>query len=644
MKNKKLILILSIMAIIIVMLVIVAVTTLYFTTDIFKSNDQLFAKYLSQENNLETLLQLEIADVQEEFKKNNSYISSGTVLAEIQKEGQAVQGVQISINSKYDNTTKRNYSEMTLKDGNIDLINASYIHNDNIYGIKCDKIYENYIGFRNSDLKRFASAMGASEEIIAQIPDTLPLGTTQREKIISEEDKQYLADTYMPIMIASIPKEKYGKTQQTNITIEGQEYLANGYTLTLNEEDIRTILKNILTKANEDTATIKIIHTMLSAIGVSQEQIPQLTEQVLSNLLEAIQTNEMQATNLEITVYQSNGKNIRTQIKINDITVLVDIASNVPNNQKLIFNMQVEGNNAIQAILEKQITDTQTNSKIEITTSNEQKEYKIAMDTTLGNWNNNTFHNISKVTIQDFDSNTINISYDKTIQLANETIEILELKNSNSVIVNNYPREQLEPFFEGITNKSEEIFENILAQLKINETNQSNNITQVQNNALAYSQAIAGTILTIGNANGANPIIGITASSIMVATNQMLYLQRELMNTVPDVSDLQQQEQQIYNRQFTNYKGVQSAATIRTLCNTVAINNMTLLEGEIPVTIVRSFATKETASESTQTIKAVTQEEIKNLSEQIEIGKQYNVELEYDLTGDKIVTIIIFDV
>ena len=59
---------------------------------------------------------------------------------------------------------------------------------------------------------------------------------------------------------------------------------------------------------------------------------------------------------------------------------------------------------------------------------------------------------------------------------------------------------------------------------------------------------------------------------------------------------------------------------------------------------MRSFATKETASESTQTIKAVTQEEIKNLSEQIEIGKQYNVELEYDLTGDKIVTIIIFDV
>ena len=644
MKNKKLILILSIMAVIIVMLVIVAVTTLYFTTDIFKSNDQLFAKYLSQENNLETLLQLEIADVQEEFKKNNSYISSGTVLAEIQKEGQAVQGVQISINSKYDNTAKRNYSEMTLKDGDIDLLSASYIHNDNIYGIKCDKIYENYIGVRNSDLKRFASAMGASEEIIAQIPDTLPLGTEQKREFISEQDKQYLADTYIPIIIASIPKEKYGKTQQTNITIEGQEYLANGYTLTLNEEDIRTILKNVLTKVNEDTATIKIIHTILSVIGVPQEQIPQLTEQVLSNILEAVQTNEIETTNLEITVYQSNGKNIRTQIKINDVTVLVDIASNVPNNQKLIFTIQVEGNNAIQAILEKQITETQTNSKIEITTSNNQKEYKIAMDTTLGNWNNNTFHNISKITIQDFDSNIINISYDKTIQLATENIQIQELKDANAVIVNNYPREQLEPFFEGIINKSEEVFENILAQLKINETNQSNNITQVQNNALAYSQAITGTILTIGNANGANPIVGITASSIMVATNQMLYLQREIINAIPDLSDLQQQEQQIYNGQFTNYKGIQSAEAIRTLCSTVAMNNMILSEGETPITIVRSFATKETASESTQTIKAVTQEEIKNLSEQIEIGKQYNIELKYDLTGNKIVTIIIFDV
>lgn len=553
MKNKKLILILVVLAVVVIMLVIASVATLYFTTDIFKSNDQLFAKYLLQENNLGDLLKLDTAEAQREFMKNNSYTSNGTVLAEIQKEGQAVQGVQINTNSKYDKNTKRNYSEMFLKDGNIDLLNVSYIHNDNIYGIKCDKIYENYVGFRNSDLKRFASAMGVEEEIIAQMPDVLPLGNVEKVELISDQDKQYLADTYMPIITESITKEKYGKTQQTTITIEGQEYLANGYTLTLNENDICTILENILTKANEDLYTIKIIHTMLAAMGLPDEKIPAITEELLSNMLETVQTNEIETTNLEITVYQSNGKNIRTQIKINDVTVLVDIAKNMQNNQKLIFTIQVEENNILQAVLEKQITDTETNSIIEITANNNQEVYKITMDTTLGKWENKAFHNISKVTIQDFDGNTIHVSYDKTMQLATENIEIQELKDSNTVIVNNYPREQLEPFFEGIVAKCTEVFENIVAQLNINVTNQPNDtagIQEIGNNTLAYGHMTIGTIITIGNANGASPIVGITASSIMASVNQMLYMQREFIdNSTPDLSEQEQPEQQIYNAQ-----------------------------------------------------------------------------------------------
>ena len=76
MKNKKKILTLIIILVLLIILAVGTCAVLYFTTDIFKidalmSNDQLFAKYISQENSIANLLKADIIEEQKQFMKNN---------------------------------------------------------------------------------------------------------------------------------------------------------------------------------------------------------------------------------------------------------------------------------------------------------------------------------------------------------------------------------------------------------------------------------------------------------------------------------------------------------------------------------------------------------------------------------------------
>ena len=69
MKKKKILLIVLPIILIIVGLAIGA--TLYFTTDLFKSNEQLFSKYFMQNGELFSIIENENAKAQSEFKTNN---------------------------------------------------------------------------------------------------------------------------------------------------------------------------------------------------------------------------------------------------------------------------------------------------------------------------------------------------------------------------------------------------------------------------------------------------------------------------------------------------------------------------------------------------------------------------------------------
>ena len=216
----------------------------------------------------------------------------------------------------------------------------------------------------------------------------------------------------------------------------------------------------------EDTNTMTIIQNILARMELDVQN--QFTEENIDNFLTEI-LNKLQQENAinfntTITVYVANSKAIRTVIKIendNISNIIVDNAT-TKDEIKYIFNivigditnvedissaLQSGELNGIQLEIEKTASDLEIshNEVLKIQINGELNSFSA--QTVLGRVNNNSIYNTSNITIANSYNNVVNISYDKTINATTEPMDIMELNDTNSVIINNYSLEQLEPFF-----------------------------------------------------------------------------------------------------------------------------------------------------------------------------------------------------
>lgn len=530
MKKKNVgIIIASIVAVIVIVVGVLAV--LYFTTDLFKSEQQLFWKYLSNNTQVLEIISNENGEQQTQWKENNSYTSQGSLKFNITKDS-GTKEITLGTTSKHNHSNGRTYSDMTLYNEGTELLTASYINSGDVYAIQCNDIYEPYyIGFRNSNLKEFAANMGATDEEIVTMPDSIPFGIENYSKQISEEEIQYLTATYGKILIDNIAKEKYSKIEKTNISIENQNYEAVGYSLTLNQDDIKQIAVAILTKVREDEQTITILNRLLS----DENQTEQLNiQETVVQWLNDLQNQNFEQTTITISVYHKGNEIIKTQVNINNTTeLIIDLNTSQESRSYLAFSANEVNNSEgetqgtlMQLTMEKQIL----NNIVYYTTNmtNGTNDYQITMNTTLGNIINNQMENNSKITIIDNDA-TIEVAYTKTTQIATEEVEIQELTNSNSVIINNYPMEQLEAFFEGLAEKSNQVLNDKISQLNIQ-------ITDYQD-VLNYTSGIISSFITIANTNGVEQPVGILGITAVFAINETVNQLMPMFETAENAND-----------------------------------------------------------------------------------------------------------
>ena len=227
MRKKKFLIIVPIVVILIVAAVI---AVLYFTTDLFKPTNDLFWKYFAQNQDIISILANDNNAIQSQFKQNNTYTSSGNVSFVMEQGENSSKQFTVETTSRHDVNTGRTYADATLKNGDIDLFQVSYINSEDIYAIKCDEVFENYVGIRNSGLKELATNYGV--ENVNNIPDSFNVNDFINAMEITEAQKQHILDTYLPIIQNRILEEQYTKTNE-QIQIEGNSYSANVYTVQL---------------------------------------------------------------------------------------------------------------------------------------------------------------------------------------------------------------------------------------------------------------------------------------------------------------------------------------------------------------------------------------------------------------------------
>ena len=428
MKSKKKIL-LIIIPIVIVLIIAAIIAVLYFTTDLFKSNEELFWKYFAQNQDVFDVIKNDKQAEQSQFKTNNSYTSDGNLSLVIAQGENSSKQLNVVTTARHDITTNRTYADATLKNGDIDLFKASYINSGDIYAVSCDEIFQGYVGTENSGLTQLAANFG-----IENFPDSINVNEYTNLLDVTDEEWAHISETYLPVIMNVISKESYTKSSE-EIQVNGQTYNANVYGIQITGENLKQLIINALTTLRGDTQTLVMLSNKLSTLGLGIEYTDTSNLALkIDELIDNMQ-NVTIGDNLYINVYENNGEVIRTEINLeNTINLVYDRTSSSSS-----LTIDLIGTMTEQEIIDESIDNTN------ITDAN-----NMSGDVTTYNANNETDNTATNENVVDNEDTIVSMENTESM---NTTVE--ENVNGNSALEGN----SIAGENNGITDSSDEVID-----------------------------------------------------------------------------------------------------------------------------------------------------------------------------------------
>ena len=441
-KNKGLKI--AIIIIFIIILILVAtIASLYFFTDLFRSNKEAFFKYTAQ------LIAQEDGFIDDsltqylEKKKNTPYEDNGNIdfdisIPDMGQDDDAINNFNIGFSGKVDNANTKIEENVSLNYSNDVNFPFYYRKVNDVQGIQTDNVGSKYIATRDGEeiqsLEKINFDINGLEEITALYNNIQ----------ISNEDIQNFKTTYFDNIFSQIQDDKFSKISEENST---------GYKLTLSGDDLKDILTKVLETLREDEGTLDKLNQLLGL----EQSASKIRSTTIDSLINDITNNSAIGT-LEVTVYKTNGKLSKIDIQHenlkltlekskqeNELTYNANIevlqdsrqiynaslvakytgieTNNVIENCELILgtNYSSQENNNITESLEELDEEQETNNEQEDsqnTVTNEHVEYKYTL--------NNTVQFTQGVDIEDFSTENSIILNDEDEEYVTNLMNAIE--------------------------------------------------------------------------------------------------------------------------------------------------------------------------------------------------------------------------
>lgn len=507
--------------------------TLYFATDIFKSNKDMFYKYISQVSVGDTLVADEYSKYQERLK-NEDNTNKGNVSISVKGNNEEV------INEEFDFETKSKPGEdfasakIDMKQNDEKKLTIDYLRNEDLYGLRFEDVIKQYIVLENNNLKEFAQKLGIENT------DNMPNKLEIQDKVVMGEEEQkaieQILTKYMNMAIEQIPNENYSKLKKENITLDDKEISADGYQLTINGDLLKEILINVLNSMKEDEE----VYNLLSKLSETEFKLENYKETIQSSI-DAI-SQENSKINISLKVYKQGKKTIKlvgiieseeesgkielSVEKLQDkYDLLLDITSD-DSKTNIIFNLNKnidvqEKEDILCSILINQDNEEVANATIEILregrldSQNIKDSFKIDINFSAENMN-------------------INIAYDNTKNFGGN-IETEKFKEDDYAIINQFDAEQI--------------------------SNLTRNVITMIYERIDEESTIFGLMeMTMTN------------DSLYTKARETAQENEGLMQELNNKAGSQAME--MFNYKFTPYEGVQSGANVKTLISAIEQNNI----------------------------------------------------------------------
>ena len=430
--------------VIIILLVLIIVlggifAYLYFCTDIFKTDKQLFFKYASQivasengfiDNNVTNYYEKQTNTPFENNGRISINLEDNSSTASISSEVlDIVNGFNIEFSGATDKTNNKAEQNININYTEDVSLPITYRHDGDTYGLQTDDVSQKFVAVENNNLKEFMENLGVTDT--SNIPDRIEKPQAFENLIYTEEEKETVKQKYMTVFNEQLQDEQFAKQKNEDGTYS--------YTLTIQNEQIRNLIVALLTELQNDDITLGKINSV-----VTEYDLATIEPEDISSIISDLQDSVVEEGEFVITITQRDSA-------LNSITVENGI-------QKLAIQKQNQDENLVYSLGMENLDEgeSQINLNFNITLSglnemqNVQEKYEYVVE---------SFENSESIT-------KIAISFENTSNFV-DSIDIEGLSDDNAMILNDYEPEQLQTFMGLLVQRISDIYTDYEEQLKV---------------------------------------------------------------------------------------------------------------------------------------------------------------------------------
>lgn len=455
MKNRRNIIIIVI--IVLIALIAGIFSYLYLRTDVFKTNKQLFYKYL----------------LNNEMLKNNKYKNIDNILERISKSSNTHDGnIQVSYGTNEGNSgvvnlneifkvnyaSKTNYqtnqqnTQIEVFSNNQSIFNGKFAKDGNLIGIFLNNVTAKYLSIENSNLKTFFTNLGVENS--DEIPNSIPEIDIYKLLKIDSETFNKLKSNYMSIIEKNIKENQYVKSKEQDGTLI--------LSISLTDSDILKVEKELLENAKNDEILINLIINKANYLNynISSDTIRNKIQDIIDKLSKT-QTYNTEAFKLKINI---NNKTVKSY-EITSITKeeTIDININIDSNTRATVNIVNKNNTQKTEIKYNYIITAEDDGNnllwtINSAISDNQESMSINLQMKVNDYLSNNVKTYFSCNTNS-DSMTLNVKCNDNTIFTND-IQIDKLTSENSAKLNDMTKEQLMQVMTSLIKRIYEVYGN----------------------------------------------------------------------------------------------------------------------------------------------------------------------------------------
>lgn len=441
--GSKKILIIAIIIIVVLAIVGTALGFALMSTDMLKSEKDMFSKYFMQ--NIDAIKKLKNSNTYNIYKTLNEegiYESNVDVKVKYSEGGEIsnpINDLSAQINTKKDITDEYLYSDAQILFKGEEYIECELIRQKDIAGIRFSDVVKQFITVRDDENKeKIAKNLEISQSELEDYLEVINGTENMLEKIITTEEINTLKEKYVNMIKETFDKATYKNLKKVMITVNNNTIDANAYSVYLSAGQVGDMVIQIL-------ESIKTDDTILNKAKIlGYEKLPEKIDNLIGELSDYEEFND-----LKITVYQQKGLTVRTEIDLTTDKIIIENNQNKIYMQRNILNKEKEQTQMIEIIKNTNDNEEIYNVNINIVDGENQNTINIV---------NEMQNSTDKLTINTelkyiSGIKEISVTALNTINKLDELTEKLEIDANNNVTLNDIDEERMKNIINSLKEK-----------------------------------------------------------------------------------------------------------------------------------------------------------------------------------------------